>query len=744
MMIKIKSELTKHFRNLLPVIGTAFLAVYLSFFPGTKAFCDNPPDEGMWLPILIERLNYVDMEKMGLHLTVQELYDINHSSLKDAIVGLSSGGAASGGFFCTAEVVSSEGLLFTNHHCGFNAVQAHSTPEHDYLANGFWAMSQKEELSNERLCASFLVRMENITDSVIPFLPDTLRESARSEKIKDLTAKMKKRASENGKYEVSIKAFYGGNEYYLFVFQTYKDVRLVGAPPASIGKFGGDTDNWMWPRQTCDFTVFRIYADSTGKPAAYSEKNIPLKPRYHLPVSMKGIKKDDFAMIWGYPANTSRYLTSYGIEYNVNTLYPTLIKIYGKQLEVMKERMDADNKVNIDYSGKYAGIANTWKNFIGQTKMLVKNKVEDKKKTIEEEFTAWYSKSPALQHKYGTVLNDIQKNYTRLNQVATPYFYATMAGSGLDLIRFYGQFGNLKTALEKKDKASVKEAVDALQPVTKKQFTALDPAISRNTLAEMLKLYSQNVPKDQLPSIFTRIEKEYGNSFGTFADAVFKSSIFASENNAMAFLNKPTLKAYKNDLVTAMAQSFQEMSEKYASTYTEARTSLSAGNRHFIAGLREMNPKLVQYPDANSTLRMSYGKVLDYYPADAVHYEYYTTLTGVMQKEDPKSDEFTVPEKLKELYRTKDFGPYAENGDIVTCFLTNNDITGGNSGSPVMNGKGELIGLAFDGNWEAMSGDISFEPDLQRTINVDIRYVLFIIDKFAGDTRLIKELTLVK
>jgi hypothetical protein len=722
----------------------AFLAFTLAFSGEVKLFAGNPPDEGMWLPILVQRLNYVDMEKMGLHLTAQELYDINNSSLKDAIVGLSGSGATSGGFFCTAEVVSGQGLLFTNHHCGYNAVQNHSTPEHDYLTNGFWAMTEKEELPNENFCASFLVRMENVTDSVIPFLSDTLKESARSDKIKELTAKMKKRASENGKFEVSVKAFYGGNEYYLFVFQTYKDVRLVGAPPSSIGKFGGDTDNWMWPRHTCDFTVFRIYADSVGNPASYSEKNVPLKPKYHLPISLKGVKKNDFAMIWGYPGSTTRYLTSYGMEFNLNTFYPTLIKLFGKQLEIMKERMDVDKKVKIDYAGTYAGIANTWKNFIGQSKMLVKNKVEDKKKAIESEFITWYSKSPELQKKYGTVLEDIKNGYSKLNTVAIPFFYANIGGMGLDAVQLAGQFETLKSAMEKKNKATIKESVEGLKETTREHFKDIDPAVSQKTMAEMLKLYSLNVPKNQLPSIFARIEKDYNNDFNAFADAVFKTSVFATEAKTMAFLDKPSAKVLKKDLVSIMSQSFQDASGQYAAAYGTARSSVTVGNRHFIAGLREMDPKLVSYPDANSTLRMSYGQVLDYFPADAVHYEYYTTLKGVMQKEDPTNDEFIVPARLKELFNTRDFGPYSENGEMITCFLTNNDITGGNSGSPVINGNGQLIGLAFDGNWEAMSGDISFEPDLQRTINVDIRYVLFIIDKFAGDTRLIKELTLVK
>jgi hypothetical protein len=721
---------------------TVLMMVFFSF-NGIKAYSENPPDEGMWLPILIERLNYVDMQKMGLHLTAEELYNINHSSLKDAIVGL-SGGGASGGFFCTAEVVSSEGLIFTNHHCGYNAVQNHSTTEHDYLANGFWAMSKAQELKNENFCASFLVRMENVTDSILPFLSDTMKESNRSAKVKEIGDRMKKRATEKGKYEASVKAFYGGNEYYLFVFQTYKDVRLVGAPPSSIGKFGGDTDNWMWPRHTGDFTIFRIYADSVNGPTEYAENNVPLKPKHHLPISLKGIKKNDFAMIWGYPGSTSRYLTSFGMDYNVNIFYPTLIKIFGKELEVMKERMDVDKKVKIDYAGNYAGIANTWKNFIGQTKMLVKNKVEVKKVKTETDFTNWVNQDAERQKKYGNVLGNLKTNYEKLGKIAVPFFYANVAGSGLDVVGFAQGFGGLKSSLEKKNKASIKEETEGLKKSVDEHFKTIDYAISKKTLAELLKLYSQDVPKEELPTIFATIEKDYDNNFDAFADAVYNESIFASAEKANKFLDNPSAKVFKKDLGWQLAESMTAAIGKYAGAFGEARGGISVANRKFIAGLREMDPKRVPYPDANSTMRMTYGQVLDYFPADAVNYSYFTTLKGVMQKEDPTNDEFIVEKKLKELYDNKDFGQYGQNGEMVTCFLTTNDITGGNSGRPVINGDGQLIGIAFDGNWEAMSGDILFEPDLQRTINVDIRYVLFVVDKFAGATNLIEELTLIK
>lgn len=721
----------------------SFLLGALIMVSGIRTFGGNPPDEGMWLPILIERLNYVDMQKMGLHLTPEELYDVNHSSLKDAIVGL-SGGGASGGFFCTAEVVSDQGLIFTNHHCGYGAVQNHSTPENDYLTNGFWAMSMKEELPNENFCASFLVRIENVTDSIIPLLSDTLKENERGNKVREISNRLKKHAEDNGKFEASVKSFFGGNEYYLFVFKTYKDVRLVGAPPSSIGKFGGDTDNWMWPRHTGDFTILRIYADSIGNPADFSENNVPLHPKYHLPISLKGVEKNDFAMIWGFPGNTSRFMTSYGIEFSLSVLYPTIIKIFGESLEIMKERMDADKKVKIAYASNYAGIANTWKNFIGQSKMLKRNKVQNKKRAIEDAFIAWYSRDPNLNQKYGEVLHNLEMGYSDMKKIAVPYFYANMGGMGLDIVQIASHFNGLKQALEKKNKGQIKETVESLKETVEEHYKEFDQAIEKNTTAALLNLYIQDVPVEFQPSIFPAIEKEFGNDFVAYSNALYSNSIFSSKERILKFLENPAFKKLVQDPGWKLMESISETAGKYSSAYQTARTKVTASNRLFIAGLLQMNPEKKYYPDANGTLRMTYGTVLDYYPADAVHYNFTTSLKGVMEKEDPDNDEFIVEKKLKELYMMKDYGQYGENGEMIVCFLTTNDITGGNSGSPVINGNGELIGIAFDGNWEAMSGDIMFEPTLQRTINVDIRYVLFIIDKFAGATNLIQELTLVK
>ncbi|MBE0647048.1 MAG: S46 family peptidase [Bacteroidales bacterium] len=712
--------------------------------PGKKMQAGNPPDEGMWLPILIERLNYVDMQKMGLHLTPEELYSVNHSSLKDAIVGLSSGSPANGGFFCTAEVVSDQGLIFTNHHCGYSAVQNHSTPEHDYLTDGFWAYSRDKELSNEGMMASFLKRIENVTDSIIPFLSDTLTESARGKKVREISGRITERASEDGTYECRVSSFYNGNEYYLFVWKTYKDVRLVGAPPSSIGKFGGDTDNWMWPRHTGDFTIFRIYADSTNNPAGFSENNVPLKPDYHLPISLGGVKKNDFAMIWGYPGRTSRYLTSYGIQYNLDDFYPVIIDAFGKQMEVMKERMNVDKTARIAYSENYAGLSNTWKNFIGQTKMLRKNHVIQKKQQLETDFTAWVDANPMRKEKYGDVLPELKLAYEKLGEVSIPFYYSRFAGAGLDIVGFAQGFTGLKEQLEKKNKAAIEETVSSLRPLVTSHFEEWDFEIEKNMFGEMLELYAKNVKKEDLPSIFSTIEEKYNNDFSAFANDVYTTSVFATAESANAFLDKPSRKVFKKDLAWITAQSMDTESGKYMSSFMEARSGLSKGERLWIDGLRDMSPDKMFYPDANSTMRMTYGKVLDYFPADAVHYEYITTLDGVMEKEDPTNDEFIVDQKLKALWEAKDYGPYGQDGKLVTCFLTTNDITGGNSGSPVLNGNGQLIGIAFDGNWEAMSGDILFEDNLQRCINVDIRYVLFIIDKFAGATNIIDELTIVK
>ncbi len=699
------------------------------------------PDEGMWLPMFIDRLNYVDMQKMGLHLTADELYSINHSSLKDAIVSL--------GFFCTAEVVSNEGLLFTNHHCGYESIQAHSSIDHDYLTDGFWAMSKKEELQNEGLTASFLVRMEDVTAKVLANVTDDMSESDRSAKVEEVISKIEKEASEKGKYDANVGTFFEGNEFYLFVYQTYKDVRLVGAPPSAVGKFGGDTDNWMWPRHTGDFSIFRVYTAPDGSPAEYSEKNIPMVPKHYLPISLKGVKENDFTMIWGYPGRTDRYLTSYGVKLATDQSNPTTVKIRDKKLEIIKSYMDVNPVIKIQYAAKYSESSNYWKYFIGQTKGLKHLKVYEKKQEQEEAFMKWVNADASRKAKYGTALTDIADGYSKLTNYNLALKYLEEAAfQGPEIVYFgYGML-NLYSVLKNKNskpeaiKAAAEEFKEKCADFYKDYYKPCD----KDLYEALLKMFYDNVPKEQHPSIFTDVlDKKFKSDFKKFTDAVYSKSIFPDSAKMYAFLAKPTFKVLDADLgfktMISMIKSYSTM----AQGLNDIKEKIDKGDRLYVAGTREMYSDKKFYPNANSTMRMTYGKVGDYFPADAVHYNYITTLDGVMEKEDTTNDEFIVPKKLKELWQKKDYGRYADStGNLVTCFIANTDITGGNSGSPVINGDGQLIGLAFDGNWEAMSGDIAYEPKLQRTIAVDIRYVLFMIDKYAGAKNLIDELTIVK
>ncbi len=699
----------------------------------------NTPDEGMWLPMFVERLNYVDMQKMGLHLTAEELYSINHSSLKDAIVSL--------GGFCTAEVVSPEGLLFTNHHCGYDAIQNHSSVEHDYLTDGFWAMSKAEELPNEGLFISFLIRMDDMTAEVLGAVTADMDEAARGAAITKKVDELKKAATEDGKYEVELKSFFNGNEYYMFVYQKYNDVRLVGAPPSSIGKFGGDTDNWMWPRHTGDFSIFRIYTAPDGSPAEYSKDNVPMAAKQFLPVSVKGYKKNDFAMIWGYPGSTDRYRNSWACSATLNDIDPVIVKGLGIVLENQKAGMDADNAVRIAYASTYAGLANFWKNKMGEARDLKRLDVISKKQELEKQLQQWIDADAQRKAKYGDVLAtyaDIYKQYKDQN-LYQQMWYTQLCFFGSKAFSFPGQATAIETLLKTGAKGDdLKKQMEKYKETSKEHFKEYNNGIEQNVLAALLSLFRTNIPTAQQPAIYQVIDKKYKGDINKYVAELFEKSIFYSEANFNAFLEKPNLKKLQKDPAFITYNSFMDTFKALQKTNQELGAKNKKAQRLFVAALREMDPTRSFYPDANSTMRMTYGKVLDYYPADAVHYNYFTTLDGVMMKEDPNNEEFIVPAKLKELYNKKDYGRFGENGKLYTCFLTDNDITGGNSGSPVINGDGELIGIAFDGNWEAMSGNILFEPELQRTINVDVRYVLFVIEKYAGASNLIKELKIMQ
>ncbi|HQF02139.1 MAG TPA: S46 family peptidase [Bacteroidales bacterium] len=708
-------------------------------------FASLRTDEGMWLPMFVERLNWTDIQKMGLQLTIDELYSINHSSLKDAVVGLAEGSAPNG-FFCTGEIVSDKGLLFTNHHCAYDVIQRHSSIQHDYLTDGFWAMNAEDEIPNPGLTASFLVRMEDVTEQVLSELDDEMTIEKRAAKIREITSPIKEKASEDGKYDAVVKSFYDGSEYYLFVYQTFKDVRLVGAPPSSIGKFGGDTDNWMWPRHTGDFAILRVYSAPDGSPADYSKDNVPLKPKHHLPVSIKGYEKDDYAMIWGFPGNTERYLTSYGIDFAINQKNPAIIDVFGTMLDVMKTQMDADPAIRIELASDHAGIANVWKYFIGQTRGLKRLDVKSKKEEIEKDFINWYKKNDETNEKYGNVLQNLQAAYQQMEGTITPFYLIAIGSSNIECLNLSMQTVVMEEMLEKKkdNKAQIELTIDALKETSEEFYSDYNISMDRDMLSSMLSLFKKRLSLNQLPDIFATINAKFNGDINSYVDYVFKNSIFTDKDRYNKFLSNPKVKTLKKDPINELSSSFNKIIASYQANLAEGQQNVSLNMRKFIAGLREMNPSVKYYPDANSSMRFTYGTIKDYYPADAVHYDYITHAKGILEKEDPTNEEFIVSPKLKELIKKGDFGIYGKDGDLVINFLSTNDITGGNSGSPVINGKGELIGIAFDGNWEAMSGDIAFENELQRTISVDIRYVLFVIDKYAGAKHLIDELTLVK
>ena len=698
-------------------------------------------DEGMWLLQLMQQQHSIDMmKKQGLQLDATDLYNPNGVSIKDA-VGIFGGG-------CTGEIISAEGLILTNHHCGYASIQQHSSVEHDYLTNGFWAMNRNEELPTPGLRFTFVERIEDITDIVnekIKSKEISEVESFTSTFLNKLAQSLYEKSDLKGKKGIVPRAlpFYAGNKFYLFYLKIYEDIRMVAAPPSSVGKFGGETDNWMWPRHTGDFSMFRIYADNNGEPAAYSPNNVPLKTKKHLTISIKGLEEGDYAMIMGFPGSTSRYLTVSEVKERMESTNAPRIRIREARQEVLKKEMDASDKIRIQYANKYASSSNYWKNSIGMNKAIIDNNVLGIKANQESQFIEYAQK---LNNKeYADVIAKID---AAVSKTASLNYQLTC----LREVFFSGiEFGNIlldktRNALKEKDDAKIEECLKGLESTYEEIHNKdYDHEVDRKVAKVLLPLYAEMVPAEQRPSFYKLIEEKYKGNYDKFVDDMYDKSIFANRTNFEKFLKKSSVKAIDRDLSLQYAKSKIEALENLSAQMIPLSSELALLHKTYIRGLNEMRLPTPSYPDANFTLRLTYGNIKSYDPRDGVHYKYYTTTKGVLEKEDPDNREFVVPAKLKELILKRDFGRYAlPNGDMPVCFLTTNDITGGNSGSPVLNKKGELIGCAFDGNWESLSGDIHFDNKLQRCINLDIRYVLFILEKLGNCQHLINEMTIVE
>ena len=698
-------------------------------------------DEGMWLLQLMKQQNSIDlMKKQGLKLEADDLYNPNGVSLKDA-VGIFGGG-------CTGEIISPEGLILTNHHCGYASIQQHSSVEHDYLTDGFWAKSRAEELPTPGLKFRFVHRIVDITDLVNAKVKagEVNEYEAMTSKFLGKLAKEELEKSDlKGKPGIEVRAlpFYAGNKYYLFYYKVYSDVRMVAAPPSSVGKFGGETDNWMWPRHTGDFSMFRIYADKNGEPAQYSADNVPLKTPKFFPISLKGLDEGDYAMIMGFPGSTERYLTESEVRQRMTAVNQAMIDMRTVYLDVLKKYMRQSDKTRIQYANKFAGSSNYWKNSIGMNKAIVDNDVLATKAEQEKKFAAFAQGKAEYEGVVGKIDALVEKMTPALRRVE--YISEALRGAI--------EFG-CPPALMDKMKEAIESKNDSLLQATKQQLQKVyddiynkdyDQQVDRAVAKAILPALAKALAPEELPAFYQTIEKEYKGDYDAYVDDLFDTSIMGSQANFDKFMKKPTVKAIDRDLATAYSRAKLAKLKEAAADYSQYAQEISLLHKAYIRGLNEMKLPVPSYPDANFTIRLTYGNVKSYDPKDGVHYKYFTTTDGILEKEDPENPEFVVPAKLKELIQKKDFGRYAmADGTMPVCFLTTNDITGGNSGSPVIDGEGRLIGCAFDGNWESLSGDINFDNNLQRCIALDIRYMLFILDKLGGCGHLIDEMTIVE
>lgn len=700
------------------------LLLSLSLFAGLKA------DEGMWMLPLIQKLNIQKMNGMGLTLTAEDIYSDKNVSLKDAVVIFGAG--------CTGVMVSDQGLVFTNHHCGFETIQKHSAVGHNYLKDGFTAEKMSDEIPSPGLSVQFLVKIQDVTERIISQLPDTLLGKKRIEKQDSIVKVIQSETEKGTDYKARVKSFYSGNEFYLFVYEEYPDVRFAFAPPTSIGKFGGDTDNWMWPRHTGDFSVFRVYSDKNGKPAKYSKDNVPYSPKRFATISNQGYVPGDYTMILGNPGTTNRYLSSWGVNNRMKTSNQARIDVRGAKQDVWHSFMRVDEAINIAYASKFARSSNYWKNSIGMNKAIGKLGVITEKQAQEKAFTTWVNATPERQVKYKNVLKTLEDGYTKIYPVsrAVNYLMESLV-TGVEMPR-------IATQVDKLVKKNL--SMDSLLIQTAEAYKDYYPVVDQATMAAMLDIYKKSVDADALPEVYTVIERKFKGDYAKYAKYIFDKSEFTSLEKITKALKDKKVDFSKDPAIVFSKEVRETMDNIRSNDYTKTQEQIKDAERLFENGIKAMAAESgkAMYPDANSTMRLTYGSVGGYKPRDAMDYKYYTTTKGILEKEVPGDEEFDVSPKLKKAITENNYGAYLDQktGEMHVAFLSNNDITGGNSGSPIFNAKGELLGLAFDGNWEAMSGDIVFEPDLQRTINVDIRYILFVMDKIGGAKRLVDELNI--
>lgn len=699
-------------------------------------------DEGMWIPMLLEKMNEKDMSRLGMRITASDIYDINNSSMKDAIF-LFGGG-------CTASAISAEGLLLTNHHCGYGAIQRLSTIENDMLTNGFWAVGRQDELYCPGLTVTRLVKMEDVTAAALSGVTDDLTEEARAEIIEKNIKEIKDEATKDTHYEAVVKPFFYGNQYYLFVNEIFKDIRLVGAPPSSIGNFGGDSDNWMWPRHTGDFSLFRIYSNQNNQPAEYSEDNVPYKPLYVLPISIKGVEENDFTFVFGFPGRTEEYLPSYAIEMITQIQNPTRINLRRQKLDIYESFMTQDELVKLQYSNKQKGLANAWKKWIGENNGIQKLNGIDKKKEYELRFQQWIDQSAERKEKYGNILSKLKDTYEILGGLQLEFSYLLETGLDIEIVKVARMTFGLKNLSEKEE--TTQDEIQKEIEKSKKQLLAFykdyHQPIDRQIFISMLQNYRKAIETKKSPAVFDIIDKKFKGDISLYADYVFKKSMFANRTTAISFVENFKLSRLKRLIKDPGFQLANGLMDHYRNQLMPALSKTNSDKdslmRLYMRAQMEFEPERRFYPDANSTLRVAYGSVKSFYPRDAVFYEKQTTIEGIMEKEDPKNEDYIVDGRLKTLYQTKDFGRYAHNGTLPICFIASNHTTGGNSGSPVFNGNGQLVGLNFDRVWEGTMSDLMFDPEQCRNIMLDMRYCLFLIDKYAGARHLLDEMIVIE